>query len=66
MSYSAITAATPITVSLGVQSVEMTWEKVAQSFSDSPYMAEAIRKDLECDGVAHHEDFGFFHPERKD
>lgn len=64
-SYAAITPETPITVSLGVQSVKMTWAKVAESFSHSPYMADEIRASLERNGAAHHEEFGFFHPDHK-
>ncbi len=62
MSLPPITPETPITVSLGIQSVEMPWAKVANSFSHSPYMADAIRDELELTGSAHHEEFAFFHP----
>ena len=65
MPFSPIKPETPITVSIGVQSVQMLWARIAESFSHSPYMADDIRANLERDGVAHHEDIGFFHPEHK-
>lgn len=65
MAYAPITEATPITVSLGVQSVEMSWAKIEQSFRDYPSGLARVREELERDGVARHEDFGFFHPEHK-
>ncbi len=65
MAFSAITDDTRITVSVGVQSVQMTWAKIAKSFAHSPYMADELRAALERDGIGHHEEIGFFHPEHK-